>query len=175
MLIYDALKSDHRKMKGLLNRLTQSADSPSESRTELIGEIRDELIPHSRAEEAVLYNSLRQIPEASGSVAHSYVEHMEAEALLRTLQAMDALDVNWTGVAKKLKDALDHHIAEEEGLIFDTARQVLARDEAHAMTLAFEQMKPEVREGSLLKSTLDLVANVMPPRFSESLRNFVHS
>ena len=175
MQIYEALIKDHRKLQGLLEKLTQSADATADQRSELIGQIRDELVPHSRAEEAVLYNSLRQIPEAAGTVAHSYGEHMEAEALLRTLQGMDAVGANWATVARKLREGIEHHIAEEENEVFGVAKQVLAKDEAEMMTVAFEKMKPEVKSEGFMKNTLDLVANMMPARFSDSLRNFISS
>ncbi|MES2855526.1 MAG: hemerythrin domain-containing protein [Bdellovibrionota bacterium] len=172
MQIYEALKKDHDAVKKLLQRLEGSADADQETRSALIEKIRDELIPHSRAEEAVFYNSLRYIDEAKDLVRHGYQEHMEAEALLRTLQGMDALNADWTTVARKLKDAVEHHIEEEEGEIFAAAKQLLAEEEATAMAEVFEQMKPQVREEGFMKNTFDGIINTMPPRFIEPFRNF---
>jgi hemerythrin superfamily protein len=174
MLIYEALKKDHDALKPLLDRLVQSADADDATRMALIGQIRDELVPHSRAEEAVFYNSLRSIDETKDLVMHGYAEHMEAETMLRALQGQEAIKADWTTTAQKLRDALLHHIEEEEGRIFESARQVLADEEAVAMAEAFEQMKPEVREGGFMQNTLDLIANVMPQRFATPLRNFLH-
>src|SRR5438105_4888777 len=124
MLIYDALKKDHDKIKTLLAKLVDSSEKDKESRDTLIAEIRDELIPHARAEEAVFYNSLRSIDIAKDIVKHSYTEHMEAEGLLRTLQGMEKLDMDWTKTADKLKKAVEHHITEEESKIFTAAKQL---------------------------------------------------
>jgi hemerythrin-like domain-containing protein len=174
MLIYEALKQDHRKIERLLERLTQSAEDTREARKDLIAEIRDEFIPHSRAEEAVFYNSLRLIPETEGEIGEMFGEHIEAETHLRALQAMDAIDANWTVVAKKLRSAIEAHVEKEEGEIFSAAKQVLAEEEAEMMTDAFETMKVEVRENGFMRNTLDLIANLMPARFSESMRNIAH-
>jgi hemerythrin superfamily protein len=174
MLIYEALKKDHEKLKPLLQKLVDASKEDAETRAEIIEKVRDELIPHSRAEEAVFYNSLRTIDGAKELAAHGYTEHLAAETMLRSLQAMDAVDVKWTETAKKLKKALEHHIAEEEGEIFTAAKAVLIDEEARMMAVAFEQMKPEIREGSFLQSTLDLVANMMPQRFAAPLRNFIY-
>ncbi len=174
MLIYDALKKDHVKLKDLLERLVHSADADDQTRASLLSEIHDELIPHTRAEEAVFYNSLASIPEGKDLVSSGYAEHMEAETLLRDLQGMEGVGADWTKMAKSLEDALKHHISEEEGRIFQAARQLLADDEARMMGQAFEQMKPEVSEGGFLQNTLDLVANVMPRRFAAPLRSFAH-
>lgn len=173
MVIYDALKKDHETVKGLLERLVGSADADKEARNKLISQIRDELVPHARAEEAVFYNSLREIDETKDLVAHGYQEHMMAEGLLRTLQVADKVDIGWQQTAKKLQDALLHHIEEEEGKIFSAARQVLAPEEAEALGEAFEQMKPEVRDEGFMQNTIDMITNVMPQRFVNGFKNLV--
>jgi hemerythrin superfamily protein len=172
MQIYDALMKDHRKVEGLLANLVTIKDGDFKRRDELVQKIRDELIPHARAEEAVFYNSIRAVDTAKDLVWHGYAEHMEAEALLRTLQAAEKIDVGFKNTAQKLKDAVTHHIQEEETEIMPVARRLFTDEEAVAMSEAFEQMKPEVREGGVLQSTIDLIANVMPPRLAAPLRTF---
>lgn len=169
MLIYDALKKDHEKLKSLLDELL-SLTEKDERRNSLIAEIRDELIPHARAEESVFYNSLRSIEGTKPLIKESFQEHIEAEALLRTLQMRDKIDVEWRTTAQKLKDSLVHHIREEEGAIFTAAREYLTSQEAEMMADAFERMKPEIRKEGFVKTTFDLVANMMPPRFMSSFR-----
>jgi hemerythrin superfamily protein len=173
MLIYDALKKDHDTVKGLLERLVGSADADKEARNQLINQIRDELVPHARAEEAVFYNSLREIEETKDLVAHGYQEHVMAEGLLRTLQVADKVDVGWQQTARKLQDAILHHIEEEEGKIFSAARQVLAIEEAEAFGDAFEQMKPQVREEGFMQNTIDMITNLMPQRFVGGFKNLL--
>lgn len=174
MLIYDALMKDHRGVEALLERLVNSADATAEVRSDLIQKIRDELVPHARAEEAVFYNSLRDIDETRELVAHGYVEHMEAEMLLRTLQTMDAVNADWRKVAMKLQKELLHHIQEEENEIFPAAKQVLANEEAEMMERAFQQMKPQIREAGFVSNTMDAVINMMPKRFATTFRSFLH-
>jgi len=170
MLIYEALKKDHDTVRQLLNELVQLGEKDEDRRHSLVDQIRDELIPHARAEESVFYNSLRAIDSAKDIIMHSYQEHMEAETLLRTLQVKDKIDVDWKTTAQKLKKALEHHIHEEEGKIFTVARQLFTEEEARMMGEAFEQLKPEVKEEGFLRTTLDMVANLMPPRFAASIR-----
>jgi hemerythrin superfamily protein len=169
MLIYDALKKDHEKVKSLLNQLLL-LDDKSENRSELIDEIRDELIPHARAEEAVFYNSLRSTDAAKDIIMHAYGEHVEAEAMLKTLQMKDKIDADWKLTARKLKEALEHHIKEEEGRIFNVAKQVFTEQEAMQFGDAFERMKPEIKEEGFMGTTFDLIQNLMPPRFMKTLR-----
>lgn len=173
MIIYEALKKDHEKVRGLLKQLIATEKSNTKAAKALVKEIRDELVPHSRAEEAVLYNSIRDTGLGKEVVAHSYGEHMKAETLLRSLQAMEAFDVNSVNTAKKLLQDLEHHIAEEEGRIFDAARQLFTAEEAEAMGEVFEKMKPEIKGESFLKTTFDMMVNMMPARLRASFAKFV--
>lgn len=170
MDIYEVLKADHDKLKPLLNKLVQATEANQET-TRILSQIRDELVPHSRAEEAVFYNSLREIDAAKGEVQHSYTEHMEAETLLRTLQGLNKINADWTKAAQKLKDALEHHIEEEEGRVFSAAKKVLLDEEARQMSDAFQRLKPEIQEQGFMQNTLDMIANMMPKRFAGPLRS----
>lgn len=170
MIIYEALRNDHDTVRQLLNELVMLNENDEQRRHSLIDQIRDELVPHSRAEESVFYNSLRAIDSAKDIVMHGYQEHMEAETLLRSLQLKDKIDADWKSNAQKLKKALEHHIQEEEGKIFSVAQQLFTEEEALMMGQAFEQLKPEVRDEGFVRTTLDMVANLMPPRFAASLR-----
>ncbi len=169
MLIYEALKKDHEKVKSLLNELL-SLDENSKNRKDLIHQIKDELIPHVRAEEAVFYNSLRALDEAKDIIMHAYQEHVEAEGMLTLLQAKDVIDADWKATARKLKEALEHHISEEEGRIFNVAKQLFTEKEATQFAEAFERMKPDIKEEGFVGTTFDLVKNLMPPRFTKSFK-----
>ncbi len=173
MNIYEALKKDHVAVKQLLSELVALDEEKDEKRRHfLIEEIRDALVPHSRAEESVLYNSMRAISSANDVVLHGFTEHMEAEALLRTLQLKDKIDFDWKRTAKKLQHALQHHIQEEEGKIFNIAQQLFTDQEAIVMGEAFASLKPEIKKEGFVKTTIDMVVNMMPPRIAASLRTY---
>jgi hemerythrin superfamily protein len=172
MLIYEALKKDHVNIRRLLDELVALSPNDKDKHHKLIQEIHDELVPHARAEESVFYNSLRAIDQAKDIAMHGFQEHMEAETLLRTLKSKDKRDTDWKSTAQKLQKVVDSHIQEEETRIFNVAQQLFTEDEARMMAEAFEQLKPEVSEEGFLRQTLDMVANVMPPRFAASLRTF---
>lgn len=170
MTIFEALRNDHLKVTRLVNELIMLEEG-DEIRKDLIEQIRDELIPHARAEESVFYNPLRSIEQAKDLVRHGYKEHMEAESLLRLLQVKDKVDMDWKSTAQKLRQALAHHIQEEEGEIFTVAKKYITNEEAVMMAEAFEKLKPEVREEGFMGTSMELVANLMPPRFSAAIRD----
>lgn len=171
MLIYEVLREDHRKVEGLLNELV-ALDDNSPNKDELIRKIRDELIPHARAEETVFYNSLRAIDAAKETAMHGYQEHFQAESLLRMLQVRNVIDAEWRETAKNLRKSVLHHIQEEEGKIFSAAQQLFTQEEAQMMGAAFEQLKNEIVDEGAIATTMELVANLMPPRFAKAFRSF---
>ena len=176
MQIYEVLQNDHNVLKGLLNQLV-ALTKDSTNKKELIEQIRTELVPHSRAEEAIFYNSLRTANSGKEVIKHSYEEHIEAESMLTALHMKSELDADWTKDALQLKEALEHHIADEEGRVFQLAQQVFTSEEAEDFAVAFEAMKAEVKEQGFLGTTLDLFINLLPPRVANSINKnkFTHS
>lgn len=170
MQIYDVLKRDHEEVQGFLNELI-SLKEDDDYRFVLIEEIANSLIPHSRAEESVFYNTLRAVNAEKGLILHGYKEHLEAESLLRALQVMDKMNLDWKKTAEKLRDALEHHIQEEENDIFDEAKNAFTSDEAEMMAEAFENLKAKVEQEGPVQTTIDMVINMMPPRIADKVRN----
>lgn len=155
-----------------MDELCSLNEGDDQRRHALIDQIRDEIIPHSRAEETVFYNSMRALSSANDIVLHGYEEHMMAETLLRTLQVADKIDMGWKTTANKLRESLNHHIQEEEGKIFSVAKQMFTEEEAVMMAEAFEELKPEIKKQGFVKTTIDLVANLLPPRIAAKLKTY---
>ena len=177
MNIYDALSKDHRLFETQLEQLVAQSKAGDDQWKTTLDELRRGLIAHAHAEEAVFYNALRETDTAKGLVAHSYSEHAMAEGEIRTLGAAKLVDANWTSLMEKLSKDLRHHIQEEESRVFSAGRQVFSEEEAQHIGAAFERMKVETAKGgdSVLASTVDLVANLLPPRLTESFRKSVKS
>lgn len=169
MDIYSILKNDHEEVKSLLNELI-ALDEEDSYRGVLVTQIEQALVPHARAEESVFYNSIRALSDQS-EVMHSYKEHMEAETLLRGLQFKEGVKMDWKSTAIKLKEALEHHIQEEENKIFAEARKIFSDDDARMMGEAFVSMKEQVANQGFLKNSFDMVVNLMPPRFVDKIRS----
>lgn len=170
--IYDLLQNDHDKVKILLDELVSLEESQRDQRHFLVDGIREELIPHSRAEEAVFYNTLRSLDAAKDLANHGYKEHLEIEALLRMLQVRDKIDIEWRQTAIKLQRLVIHHTYHEESQFFSAAKQLFTPDEAVMMGEAFEQLKQEVQLETDISTTVELVANLMPGRFVTVFRDY---
>jgi hemerythrin superfamily protein len=172
MNIYDALAKEHRRFEQLLDRLLAASKADNDEWKTALDELRRGVIAHAHAEEAVFYNALREADTAKGLVVHSYAEHAAAETEIRTLGAAKAIDANWTSLMEKLSKDLRHHIAEEEGKVFPAARSIFSEADAQQIGAAFERLRVETaKDGdSIIASTVDLVANMLPPRLVDSFR-----
>jgi hemerythrin superfamily protein len=170
--IYEALEQDHRMFETLLDRLVDASEDDDDDWKEALDQLRYGVVAHAHAEEAVLYNALREADEGGSIVAHAFLEHAKSETELRALTALKAVDANWTSLAEKLREDLRHHIEEEESKVFAAARKVFSEEEAIELGKAFQALKKETAKGadSFTASTLDLVANLLPPRLVDGFR-----
>lgn len=177
MSIYEALSKDHREFERLLDRLLEASKAKDDSWKGILDELRRGVLAHAHAEEAVFYNALREADQSKGLVMHSYGEHAMAETEMRALGAAKLVDASWTSMVEKLRKDLVHHIQEEESKVFDAARQVFSEEEARQIGEAFERMKLETAKtgDSMVASTIELIANLLPPRLTSSFRKHLKS
>ena len=123
------LKEDHDRIKPLLAELKETTDRAEKTRGELFSRIKQELTVHEIIEEEIFYPTLREHPKAKEIVLEGYEEHDVVSRLMGELDGMDATDERFGPKAKVMAENIEHHIEEEEGEMFKTARQVFEDDE----------------------------------------------
>lgn len=169
MDIYNECMRDHREIKALLRELV-CLDKDDDYRFVLIPEIRNALVAHGRAEEAVLYHSLRcESPKAAKLALQGLREHVEIETALWILQAVDRVGANWKPMARKLSALVDSHLKEEELKIFPLAKRLFGQREANKMGKAFRGIRPALEQRGELRSTVEMMLNLLPPRVASIL------
>jgi iron-sulfur cluster repair protein YtfE (RIC family) len=135
------LEEDHRRFEDLLKQGEETTERAVKGRQELLGVLTDALTVHELIEEKVLYPALEKYPEARALVLESYQEHHVADVILKELHDVSANDEQWTAKFKVLKENLEHHIQEEEGPLFRTARGVMTRDDLQRLGARMAKMK----------------------------------
>ena len=119
------LKADHDKMKKLLTDLETTTERGVKIRAELFSRIKGELTVHEIIEEEIFYPELKAHPKAKDIVLEGYEEHHVVDVLMKELEELDVTDESWGAKALVMKENVEHHMEEEEGEMFKTARQVL--------------------------------------------------
>ena len=135
------LRDDHGKVKKLLAELEKTTERGVKTRTELFATIKGELAVHETIEEEIFYPELKAHPKAKDIVLEGFEEHHVVDVLMGELEAMDVDDENWGAKAIVMKENIEHHIEEEEGEMFKTARQVFDRYELEALGRRMGQRK----------------------------------
>lgn len=171
MHISEALRRDHSELKELMARVMDLEEEDVEQRAQLVQQLGDLFVPHARAEEAVLYNSMRMIEAAKELAMECYRYHMEVEGLLRMLQVQEMANLNWKETAGRLRHALDEHILNEEAAVFAATEALFTDEEAEAMAEVFEELKGTTSEKGFLGTTLDMMTNLMPPALTDTIRD----
>jgi iron-sulfur cluster repair protein YtfE (RIC family) len=137
------LETDHRRMEDLLKKGEDTTTRAVKGRRELLDSLTSELTTHELIEEKLLYPALKPHPEANDIVLEGYQEHHVADLILKELHEISPDDEEWGAKFKVLKENIEHHIEEEEGEMFPTARAVMSRDELLALGARMAAMKAD--------------------------------
>jgi hemerythrin-like domain-containing protein len=135
------LEADHRRMEKLLKEGEETTGRAVSRRTELLDTLTAELNLHELIEEKVLYPALKSHPQARDIVLEGYQEHHVADLIVKELHGLAKDDERWGAKFKVLKENIEHHIEEEEGQMFRTARGVMSREELQELGVRMRAMK----------------------------------
>jgi len=140
----ELLMQDHKLVKKLLEELSATTERAVKKRAELLQRIEHELQIHTALEEDILYPAIKQ---AGGKEeAKMYYEAKEEHRTVDSLVLPDLLHtetgtVAFAGRVKVMKELLEHHIEEEEGELFPTAKKLLGKDVLEQLGQAMQAQK----------------------------------
>jgi hemerythrin superfamily protein len=144
--ILDTLKKEHDEVKSLLSDL-QDAAAP-DARRALVRMIKSALVPHTKAEENVVYDAVLGLrdKDAQKDGHEGYVEHKWASKTLQRLDSItNASSHEHKAAGKVLKELVEHHISEEERNIWSDVKKNFSDEERARMNLEFEAAKSRVK------------------------------
>ena len=142
MDIYQKLKDDHGKQRGLLGGL-ENTTGDSDERKRLFQALKEELEAHAAAEEQTFYAELIAMSEGHEKARHSVAEHKEADDLIDELSSMDMSEGGWLIRFRHLRERLEHHVDEEEEEVFPLAKKLIKDSRAKELAEEFEKTKKE--------------------------------
>jgi hypothetical protein len=144
--LLDTLKSEHDEVKGLLEDL-QNADTAPQ-RKALVQKIKQALVPHTKAEEKILYAAIIALRDKDAQI-DGHEGNVEHDLAARTLQKLggiaNAKSSEHKAVAKVLKELLEHHIQEEERNVWRDARKHFSDNDRVAMNRRYLAAKARVK------------------------------
>ena len=148
MNAFQLLKEDHQKVSGIFQQLEPTTERAEKTRTELFAKLQEELDIHAKVEESVFYPAIKQAAETREIVLEGFEEHHVIKMLLKELEALPVDTEQWTAKLKVLKENVEHHVEEEEGEMFQKARQVLTEEQINRLGAQMEELKQQLQAQS---------------------------
>jgi hemerythrin superfamily protein len=146
--VLDTLKKEHDEVQEMLANLVDS-DKAAE-RKSLLKQVKAALVPHTKAEEKVVYDAViaarSQKSKNQIDGAEGYLEHALASQTLAKLDKISpATSPQFTATAKVLKELIDHHVQEEERNIWSDVKDSFDSDARIAMNIRYLVAKKKVK------------------------------
>jgi hemerythrin superfamily protein len=124
MNVYEVLKQDHQEARNLFQEI--EGLGPSNTRQQLFLKLKDLLTRHQKAEEKVFYPKLQDRKQTHDLIEEAVHEHHEAEHLIEEIEALPPDSDQWLQAVQRLRQAVEHHVQEEENEVFPKAQPLLA-------------------------------------------------
>ena len=141
MNAFQLLKEDHQKVSGIFQQLEPTTERAEKTRTELFAKLKGELDVHAHIEETIFYAAIKQEAETREIVLEGFEEHHVIKMLLKELDELSVDTEQWTAKLKVLQENVEHHVEEEEGEMFQKARQVLSEEQINQLGAQMEEEK----------------------------------
>lgn len=140
----ELLVADHKRVKAILEQLSDSTERGVKKRTDLLAKLEMEITLHTQLEEEILYPAFKAAGSKEQDVMYyeAKEEHRTVDSLvLPDLQATDPGTVEFSGRVKVVKELLEHHIEEEESEMFLQAQELLGDAKLEELGTQMEAMK----------------------------------
>jgi len=142
MDVLDLLKRDHDTVKDLFEKFESSPRTAYDKKMELFEQMRWELTIHSRVEEEIFYPALKAFDgEGRKLVTQALQEHKQVDELLKQISRMSADDEKFDDKVLALVEDADNHIGEEEGKMFQFAKENCPAEQLQTLATDIQERK----------------------------------
>ncbi|HEX6985619.1 MAG TPA: hemerythrin domain-containing protein [Planctomycetaceae bacterium] len=142
------LKDDHDKAKKMLKELEETTERAVKTREQLFTKLKTELTVHEAIEEEIFYPALKQHAEAKDIVLEAYEEHNVVDMVMGELEQTPFEDETWIAKFTVMKENLEHHIEEEEGEMFEQARDLFDKETLDQLGERMQARKAELQQAA---------------------------
>ena len=135
------IKQDHAQLESVFKKLESAEPSEVPALLQQVGEL---LIPHSKAEEHVVYPAIKdQVPGEGEDVDDGLAEHHHVEETLSQLLAADPEAPGVDGLIAAMIGEVRHHVEEEEQQILPAFGQAATNQQLSELGEQFTAAKEE--------------------------------
>jgi len=139
MDILKMIEKDHKETAKGLEELIGTKGNSAAARKKIWTPLEKDLMAHMKAEEEILYPPLKE--EIEDKIMEAIEEHQLLRLAISVLDETPASDKTWLPKLKVIKENIEHHVEEEEGEVFEAARNKFSKEELEKMGKQFEEAK----------------------------------
>lgn len=143
MDVFEVLKKDHQEAREMFKKIEGLSAGAKKTREDVYGKLKQELLRHALAEEKAFYPQFRQQRETHDLVEEGYSEHDHVKKMLKKIDAMPVDSDDWMDAIRDLKEAVEHHVKEEENELFPKIRKMIEKDRAEELAEQVQQAKKQ--------------------------------
>jgi hypothetical protein len=159
----DLLKEQLEEVKGLFEKIEKEDDS--DAIEDLFDQLADNLAAHSTIEEKIFYPAAYE-SQTEDLLKEAVEEHLAIKRLVADLMDMAPEDENFMAKITVLKEEVEHHVEEEEGELFKSAKKDLGaqrlKELGARMKALFEETMAENPSYAVPKETKKAAS--LPPK-----------
>src|SRR5688500_4720621 len=137
--VVQVLQSEHRVVEDLLERL--AAEENETEATELVKQIKRELMAHSTAEDRVVYSTFEQNEAMEEDIEHARDEHSGIDEKLMAVSEASPSEADFKQKVQELTECVQHHVKVEEEEILPKASQLMDQETSRELALLFKKQK----------------------------------
>jgi hemerythrin superfamily protein len=140
----EILENDHEVIKELLDQLTSATNS---KRADVLELLKGVLTIHNATEENLVYPAINKVAGSKLESQHLYHETAEADVLFFELDALlkEGDDEQFARKAVKFREAVLHHIDEEENKAFPRLEENADPQNAATLTESMREFRKSLR------------------------------
>jgi hemerythrin superfamily protein len=138
----DLLKRQHRAVEELFGELDDAGEG-AKTKQRLCHELSDQLAVHAEIEERIFYPESRQ-EDTEALLRESVDEHLSMKRLLAEIMEGGTESQQFMARMKVLEERVDHHVEEEEKVLFPRARRSCSREELEELGERMERLAKEL-------------------------------
>jgi hemerythrin superfamily protein len=139
---FEILMQDHKKIAGLMQKMLDTPASDTQTRSNLLTQLKQTLTRHGVAEENVVYPAVRQQSLTGIDALQAVKEHADIKSYLYTLEMTPKNEQAWTDQLRKLQGEVNDHVQNEEKDMFPSLRSKLSPEQVTVMTqMVVREMK----------------------------------
>jgi len=136
--ILSLIEAEHRQVEKLFDQIEKAKGNKISS---YFQEIYKALNLHARTEELAFYPALREYEATQEYIEEAEEEHEEVSVLLEEIKAMEPTNPEFLEKISELKQAVQHHVEEEESEIFDAVRECMSEEQLTELGGEFQEAK----------------------------------